>query len=490
MQTLSLNLISICIIVSISFFLGSIITWFFTKLYYRQNRSLSIEEFEKIQREKEDLAIEKGVSYQQVHDLKKERDTLMDKNETLNKISIEKSKENEFLKMQNEEKEKNLIQLHKQFSDEFKNIANEALLKNSKQLSESTQKSIGYILDPLQKKIETFSKETKSNINEVLEPFKQNIESFGKKIEDSRKEQIQESTSLKEQLKQLEKLNQDMTKETQNLTNALKGDNKTQGNWGEMILENLLEKSGLQKNEQYLTQQTFKTSEGTPIRPDVVIKLPEEKLLIIDSKVSLKHYELYCNEENEAEKNFLLKQHSDSLRKHVKSLSEKEYQTKISEIGQNIYRTPDFVLMFLPIEHSYHVAIKSNKDLFQEALDKNIIIVTPSTLFMTLRIIWNIWKQEKQGQNVQQIAEEGGKLYDHFVRFVEEFEKVGSTIKKAGDIYEETYKKLSNGRGNLIKKAEDLRKLGIKNKKQISESLITQSEEEHNSIKQSSNNFF
>ena len=454
------------------FLAGFFLAFIILTIYYRKTNHFPVDEFENIKEENKELRIKSSVSFEQLEHFKKENEVLNEKNEKLLKETTEKSKENEFFKKENDQSKQDLDNLYKKFSEEFDNIANKALIKNSNQLNEKAQKILENVLEPLQKKIGSFDEDTRRNINEILIPFRQNIEIFNQRIDKVRKEQIQETTSLKTQIESLEKLNRDMTLETQKLTKALKGDHKVQGNWGEVILASILEKSGLQKNEQYLIQHSFKTEKGERIIPDIVIKLPENRIVIIDAKVSLKDYENYCNEENEMKKNIFLKQHTEALSRHIKSLSEKEYQTKISEIEQDIYRTPDFVLMFLPIEPSYSVAVLKNKYLFQEALEKNIVIVTPSTLLMTLRIIWTIWRQEKQEQNVQKIATEGGKLYDKFVNFLEDFQKIGDTLKKAIRTYEDTHSKLSSGPGNLVKKAEDLKNLGIKNKKIIPDSLV------------------
>jgi DNA recombination protein RmuC len=275
---------------------------------------------------------------------------------------------------------------------------------------------------------------------------------------------------MKEQLKMMTEMNAKMSQEALNLTKALKGDTKTQGNWGELILEKILEKSGLTKGAEYTVQQSFTTEDGSKLMPDVLLKLPEDKHIIIDSKVSLVAYERFVSSEDDAERVLLLKEHQNSLRAHVKNLSSKSYQ-QLYQI-----KTLDFVLLFVPIESAFALAIKDNEDLYNEAFDKNIIIVSTSTLLATLRTIANIWKQENQTQNAMEIARQGADLYDKFVGFVDDMVKVGNAMEKSKEHYKDAMNKLIQGKGNLINRTETMKKLGLKASKSMPQNILDRSE--------------
>jgi DNA recombination protein RmuC len=263
-----------------------------------------------------------------------------------------------------------------------------------------------------------------------------------------------------------------MTREAENLTRALRGDSKTQGAWGEFILESILEKSGLEKDREYFIQETFSTEEGR-LRPDVIIRLPENKQVIIDSKMSLRAYNNFVNAENDADKAMYLKNHLTSIRLHMKSLGEKNYQN-ISE------STPDFVIMFIPIEPAYILAIQSEKTLYEEALEKRIVFVSPTLLIPSLQLIKNTWKQEYQTRHVLEIASKAGDLYDKFVGFTDDLITLGRKMESSRKFYEESMKKLSLGNGNLVQRVEDLRKLGAKTNKRIDQSLLKKAEDQGN----------
>ncbi|MCU0849273.1 MAG: DNA recombination protein RmuC [Spirochaetes bacterium] len=330
-------------------------------------------------------------------------------------------------------------QLNSKFNEEFKNIANQVLLSNSGE----------------------FNRQTAEKLRDVLSPFKDQIEKFEKKIDDSRTKQIEESTSLKSQINQLSTLNVTLSDEARNLTNALKNESKTRGNWGEMILEKILESSGLIKNEHYTVQTSLKDEENNRLQPDVIIHLPENKHIIIDSKVSLVAYEKCCNAEEGAERDDYLKRHIDSIYTHVNNLSSKEYQ---KALGVN---PPDFILMFIPIEPALVIALERDRDLFGHAWKKNIAIISPTTLIPTLKIIHNIWRQESQNKNALTIAVTGGKLYDKLHNFTEDLIQIGRCIDTAKGNYNEALKKLSSGRGNAISLAEKMKEMGAKASKQL-----------------------
>jgi DNA recombination protein RmuC len=338
--------------------------------------------------------------------------------------------------------------LQKKFTTEFENIAHKILKENSQEFTSTNQK----------------------NILEILNPLKEKIQSFEQKVHDTHIQGVRDNVSLREEVKKLYELNSKISEEANNLTKALKGDNKKQGNWGELVLERILERSGLIKGEEYEIQFTARNDENEIIRPDVVIKLPENKHIIIDSKVSLIAYEQYINAESAEEKDKYARLHVDSLKNHIKGLSDKNYTSSAA------LNTPDFVLMFLPIESSFSIAIQQDIELFNYAWDRRIVIVSPSTLIATLKTIESIWKREKQTQNAIEIANEGGKLYDKFVGLTEDIKKLGSQLETVQKTYNEASKKLFSGSGNLIGKVQRLKILGAKNNKQIPPTLLTQSD--------------
>jgi DNA recombination protein RmuC len=274
-----------------------------------------------------------------------------------------------------------------------------------------------------------------------------------------------ERAGLSEQIKMLHDLNQQMSKDANNLTKALKGETKTQGNWGEFILERVLEKSGLVKGQEYAVQESITDEEGKRLQPDVVIYLPESKCIIIDSKVSLVGYERYCSAEDEVIKAAALKEHISSIKKHIANLSSKNYQ--------NLYKIKslDFVLLFMPIEPAFSLAVQNDMELFNDAFERNIVIVSPSTLLATLRTIASIWRQENQNRNALEIARQSGALYDKFQSMVTDLMEVGKRLHSVQDNYEDVMKKLSTGKGNLITSVEKIKKLGAKATKSLPQGM-------------------
>ena len=317
----------------------------------------------------------------------------------------------------------------------------------------------------LEEKSSKFTEQNKENIKNILNPLQEKIQDFEKKVENTHKESIDYHAALRQQIVGLKELNLQMSKETLNLTKALKGDSKTQGNWGELVLERVLEKSGLEKDREYFVQQSFTNSEGKRILPDVVIHLPDHKKMIIDSKVSLTAYELYVNADNATDKEQAIIAHVNSLKLHIEQLSEKNYQ--------DIYQieSPDFVLLFVPIEPAFAVALNNDNQLYNKAFEKNIVIVTPTTLLATLRTIDSMWNNEKQQRNAIEIALQAGRLYDQFVNLTDDLIKVGNQLKTVQGSYDTSMKKLT-GQGNLIKKVENIKKLGAKGSKTFNDKLI------------------
>lgn len=378
-----------------------------------------------------------------------QRDTIRDEKNFLDVELAKRNTEFENLEQKLREQKSEVEKLQEKFTNEFEVLANK-------------------ILD---NKSEKFTKQNKENIDGILKPLQQKIESFEKKVDESHKESIDRHAMLRQQIIGLKELNEQMSKEAVNLTKALKGDNKTQGNWGELVLERVLEKSGLEKDREYFMQQGHTTNDGKRVLPDVVLHLPDSKKMIIDSKVSLVSYERYVNEEDKEQQAKFLKEHISSIKRHIEQLSEKKYQD-IYEI-----ESPDFVLLFIPIEPAFAIAINEDNSLYNWAFEKNIVIVTPTTLLATLRTIDSMWNNEKQQQNAIEIATQAGRLYDQFVNLTDDLVKVGNQLNTVKGSYDSTMVKLT-GKGNLISRVERLKKLGSKASKQINEKLLKKAEDE------------
>ena len=370
-------------------------------------------------------------------------------------------KENDFdnLLDRTKEQKEEINQLQEKFSKEFENLAN-------KILEEKTQK---------------FTDQNKENLKNILSPLQDKILHFEKKVEDTHKESIDYHAALRQQILGLREMNAQMSKETINLTKALKGDSKMQGNWGELVLERVLEKSGLEKGREYEVQQSFTNEEGTRILPDVIINLPDGKKMIVDSKVSLTAYERYVNEEDDVQQNIYLKEHVNSVKRHVEQLSDKRYQ--------DIYHmeSPDFVLLFIPIEPAFALALQEDLNLYNKAFEKNIVIVTPSTLLATLRTIDSMWTNQKQQENAIEIARQAGALYDKFEGFVSDLIKIGKKMDEAKVEYSSAMNKLTEGKGNLVTSAEKLKKMGAKAKKSLPEAILKRAENNEELLTESDN---
>jgi DNA recombination protein RmuC len=317
-----------------------------------------------------------------------------------------------------------------------------------------------------------FTEQNKENIESVLKPMREQLVDFKKKVEDVYDKESKDRVSLLTEIIHLKSLNERISEDAINLTNALKGQSKTRGSWGEMILERVLEESGLQKGREYEVQAMYAGEEGQRRHPDVIVHLPEGKDIVIDSKVSLTAYEKYCSADTDEKREKRLKEHVISIKTHVKALSAKRYE-ELEGIS-----TLDFVIMFMPIEGAFWAAIESEQELFNEAFDKNIMLVSPSTLLATLRIINNIWRYEDQNKNALIIAKKAGDLYEKFVGFVEALDDVGQKLSKAQESYLTARKRLSKGKGNLVRRTEELRQLGVKAKKELPEELVVQALEE------------
>lgn len=298
-------------------------------------------------------------------------------------------------------------------------------------------------------------------LTSLLDPLKERIKDFEKKVDATYSNERAERSHLKGEISKLIELNQTMSKEAQNLALALKGENKTQGNWGELILENILERSGLRKGEEFFTQETLRGTEGEILRPDVIVRLPDGKHLIVDSKMTLTAYEASVSAVNDVDKEKFAQAHVDSLRRHVSDLSEKKYHLADQIIS------PDFVMLFMPLEPAFALAFKMKADLFEHAWDKNIAIVSPTTLLSTLRTVASLWKQERQQKNALDIAKRGGELYDKFASIVKDLETLGDRLGSVQKVHTDIMGKMSNGRGNLISQVEKLKELGAKAEKSL-----------------------
>tara|TARA_Y100000589_G_C27160301_1_gene632466 strand:- start:19 stop:1341 length:1323 start_codon:yes stop_codon:yes gene_type:complete len=430
------------IAIIISAIVGAYLGMLFTKLKSKSEQS-TLEE------RQSQLSITINDLKQNISKIESEREDIRREKELLNAELSRKNTEYENLQEQNLKRDEELAKQQEQLRKDFELMA-------SKILDEKSEK---------------FTIQNKENIKNILNPLEEKIKTFEKKVEDSQKESISMHSALKEQLLGLKDLNQQMAKEATNLTKALKGDSKTQGNWGELVLERVLEKSGLEKDREYFVQQNFQREDGSRVMPDVVLHLPDNKKMIIDSKVSLTDYERLVNAEDD-ERALYLKAHVNSIKKHVDQLSAKNYQ--------DLYdiESPDFVLMFIPIEPAFAVAINEDNTLYNKAFEQNIVIVTPSTLLATLRTIDTMWNNEKQQQNAMEIAKQAGALYDKFEGLVSDLTGVGKKIDAAKSDYSAAMNKLVEGKGNLISRVEKIKKMGAKAKKALPESIIKRASED------------
>lgn len=398
-----------------------------------EERSYLSAEIEKIELKYED----------QLNQIRTERERFRNEKELLNSELIKRNTEFLNLRQKTSDQKSEMEALQKKFQIEFENLANKIL----------------------EQKSEKFTELNKSNLENILSPLQERIKGFEENVQKNREDSLKRHSQLDKQLELLNKQNLKIQEEALNLTRALKGSSKIQGNWGEMILERVLEQSGLQKDREYFTQQSFTSSQNKRLQPDVIVTLPGNKRLIIDSKVSLLAYENYINTSEENKKNLYITQLLTSFKKHIDDLSRKNYQ-QLYEM-----ESPDFVLLFIPIEAVFALASNEYPQLYQDAFHKNIILVTPTTLLAVLRTIENMWQNEKQKENTQEIAIQAGRLYDSFANLLEGLQKIGKQLNTVQNSYDDAMKKLT-GRGNLINRVEKLRKLGARTNKQLDERLV------------------
>ena len=398
-----------------------------------------------LQMQKEQFESEKNNFQKQLQFNNAEKENIRTEKDSLAIQLSKKEVDFENLWERHKEQKSEINELQEKFTKEFENLANKILEEKSAKFTEQNTVNMKSILLPLQDKIQIFEQ----------------------KVDQTHKESIDYHAALRQQIIGLSEMNAQMSKETLNLTKALKGDSKMQGNWGELVLERVLEKSGLEKGREYEVQQSFTNAEGNRVFPDVVINLPDGKKMIVDSKVSLAAYEKWINEESELLKIEFLKEHVNSIRRHVEGLGSKNYH--------DLYQieSPDFVLLFIPMEPAFAIALNEDPALYNKAFDRNIVIVTPSTLLATLRTIDSMWTNQKQQENAFEIARQAGALYDKFEGFVSDLVRIGNKIKDTKTEYESAMNKLVEGKGNLITSVERLKKMGAKAKKSLPESIIS-----------------
>jgi DNA recombination protein RmuC len=395
------------------------------------------------------LAEKSAYMQQLIDDLKQE---LNKKDNTLFSISSQLSvKETELKNLNTDllEQKQEILKIGEKFNTEFRNLANEILEEKSKR----------------------FTEQNKTNLDLILKPLNERIKEFEKKVDETYDKEAQQRFSLKEEVKRLAELNQQISKEANSLTQALKGESKTQGNWGEVILESILERTGLRKGQEYTVQESFSLDGNRRYQPDVIVHYPGDRSIVIDSKVSLTAYELYASSITDSEKEQALKAHLTSVKNHINELTTKNYQ------DIDAIKTLDFVVMFLPIEPAYMLAMQFDPNLWSYAYEKRILLISPTNLVAVLKMIESLWKQEFQNRNVLEIARQGGALYDDFVRLTENLIKLGKKLDDASVHYKETMQKISEGRGNLVSKVEKLKMLGVKAKKKLPENLLNRASE-------------
>ena len=343
----------------------------------------------------------------------------------------------------------------------------ELLEKNRDALKQEFENLANRIFD---QKSERFSQQSKTSLDSLLNPFRDQLQDFRKRVEDVYTTETRDRQALRSEIKSLQDLNRQITEEAANLTRALKGDKKVQGNWGELILERVLERSGLRKGVEYETQGSYRDEDNQLLRPDVIVHLPDQRNLVVDSKVSLLAYQQWVVAEEDSARDEALKQHVEAVRSHIRSLSEKDY----SQL--NGLHSPDFVLLFMPIEPAFVAAFQQDENLFAEAFERKIIVVTPTTLLATLRTIENIWRYERQSQNARRIADRAGAVYDKLRVFVEAMERLGTQLHTAQGTYDNAMNTLTRGRGNLISQANRFVELGVRVKKELPKAIVEQAE--------------
>ncbi len=431
---------------------------------------------------KSKYAVSDGATAEEVAELKEQINNLnieLTKQSEKNKYLEEALKQNESNLSAEREKSGELKSLLSTTEADYKNLQEKLVEQKSEveKLQEKFTKEFENLANKiLEEKSTKFTAQNKENLDQILKPLNEKIKDFEKKVEDVYNTDSKERASIVQQIKNLHELNQQMSKDANNLTNALKGQTKIQGNWGEFILESILEKSGLVKGREYLVQESLTTESGKRFQPDILINLPENKTIVIDSKVSLVAYERYTSAETEDDRQTAMRDFIISLRNHIKGLSSKNYQ--------NLYQIQslDFVLMFMPIEPAFGLAVQYDPSIFSNAFELNIVIVSPSTLLATLRTIASIWRQENQNKHALEIARQSGALYDKFVGFVEDLITIGKKIDDSKITYTDAMKKLTDGSGNLVRRVERIKSLGAKATKSLPQSIIDKADDDEDNL--------
>lgn len=448
-------LLYVCIAIVITF----VITWLFTKLSFDKRLNSLKYQFSLQKQEQETELLNEKTQNEHLT------------NEFNQKLKLQEEK-NTFVQKENETK---IQSLNVEFELKLQNLK-ESFEKDTKnyeeklELLEESKKQMKFEFESLATKLfDENSKKSNLNLNQVLTPFKEQLEGFGKRVNDIYNDETKQRTSLITEIKNLKELNSQISQDAENLTKALKGDNKTQGDWGEMILSKILEQTGLREGIEYSTQGSYTDENGKRLRPDVIVHLPQNKDVVIDSKVSLTSYLKYIESEEAIEKENSKKELIKSLYAHIKGLSAKQYE-EIEEV-----KTLDFVLLFIPIEGAFLLAASNDNNLFKTAFENNIMLVSPSTLFVTLRTIENIWRYEHQNENALLISKKAADLYDKFASFVKDMEDIGTNITRTQKAYDNAINKLSHGKGNLLRRSEEFIELGVKAKKKIDpQKLLTE----------------
>jgi len=430
---------------------GAIITWLITSAKFSSKKHQTDTELQALKEQINNLLIEKKVYEEKFRLLGAETEKLSKQNSEKENTILEltskftsKSSDLEHLAEKLNEQKSEVGQIREKFNIEFRNLANEIL----------EEKSI------------KFTEQNKTNIDRILRPLGEKIKEFEKKVDDVYDKEAQQRFSLKEEVKKLAELNQQVGKEAQNLTRALKGQSKTQGAWGEIILGNILEKSGLVKDREYFIQKSFATEGGKRLQPDVIVNYPGDKNVVIDSKVSLTAFERYVSAEEKTEQDAALRDHLSSVKKHIDELSAKQYQ--------HLYQlnSLDFVMLFMPVEPAFLLAIQHDPNLWLYAYEKGILLISPTNLIAALKMVSSMWQQEYQSRNVMEIARQSGNLYDKFVSLMDDLSVLGNKLKASQKSYDDAVHKLSAGKGNLISRVENIRKLGAKTSKEIPKQMF------------------
>jgi DNA recombination protein RmuC len=447
MSEIMIIIIGTCIIIAIGLLWRKLNT---------ATRSSGKEEIEGLIKDRDALATEKRVLEEKVMTLNEQKqyslNAINEKDATildLNRQVSQRVTENKGLEEKLREKSGEIEKSEEKLRTIFKNLANEIL-------EEKTQK---------------FTEQNKVKLDEILKPLGEKIRDFEKKVEETYDKESKQRFSLEKEIKNLTDLNQQISKEANNLTNALKGQSKTRGNWGEIILESILEKSGLARDREYFVQPSFTNEHGKRLQPDVVVTYPGERNVIIDSKVSLNAYERYASSEIKEDQEAALKDHLLSIRNHINDLSSKNYQ--------DLYqlKSLDFVMMFLPIEPAYLIAMQYDPNLWNFAYERRILMISPTNLIAALKMITTLWRVEYQNKNAQEIAEQSGALYDKFVGFLEDLRDVGNKLNATQKSYDDSMNKLSEGKGNLVRRVERIKELGARTTKEIPKNMIEKAEE-------------